>query len=203
MPAFEHLNLFRNPFGELDADDRARLALIADEPLLRFVETPRAALQVVGDRGFGKTTHLLALRAKRPEFRYTYLPEGRRPRVRTDAPEIMIDEAQRLSRAERRTLFAGPATLILGTHADFTAALRRRGRPVMTVAADRCTDAGTVCTILNRRIDASRRGSGPVPRIPLPTARVLVRLHGSDIRAIEHRLYEVFQNLGSVVDVEV
>ncbi len=61
---FARLQLFRNPFGELTVAERAELAVIDTERYLQWLtHSPRAALQVIGPCGHGKSTHLRALQA--------------------------------------------------------------------------------------------------------------------------------------------
>jgi len=58
---FAHLNLRRNPFGELDLSQRAALAVVDVDRFVRRLAQPGYAVQFTGDRGRGKTTHLLAI----------------------------------------------------------------------------------------------------------------------------------------------
>ena len=67
------------------------------DPLLAFLELPRAALQVMGPEGHGKATHLLALWRALAGGRYVHLEEG------DEAPLppgglLLVDDAQRLGR---------------------------------------------------------------------------------------------------------
>lgn len=164
-------------------------------------ESQRPVVQFVGEKGFGKTTHLLAIAARFPESAYLHLPEGEyRPIPATGEP-LLIDEAQRLTLWQRMWLFRSCRTLILGTHRDFTRPLKRAGRSVLTLAADRHTDADRVSAILNARILAVRRSEGPTPRITQATANRLFLEFGSDLRSMQHSLYEVFQQLRSIQDV--
>jgi len=114
---------------------------------------------------------------------------------------LLIDEAQRLTLWQRICLFRSDRTLVLGTHRDFTRQLERAGRRVLTLAADRHTDPAQVTAILNARILAVRRTNGPTPRITEATADRLFREFGSDLRSMQHSLYEIFQQLRSIQDV--
>jgi hypothetical protein len=164
-------------------------------------ESPRAAVQFVGGKGYGKTTHLLALSLYFPASHYLYLPEGERCAIPSNGDPILIDEAQRLTRLQRWTLFRSDRRLIFGTHVDDSAALRRAGRPVLTLAADRLTDAARVHKILNFRIQTFRRTAGPIPSITNATASELHTQFGSDLRSIEQSLYQLFQQLPDIRDV--
>lgn len=202
---FAHLNLRRNPFGELSSEERTQLAIVdldaALDHLEQARESKRPVVQFVGEKGFGKTTHLLAIAARLPRSAYMYIPEGERGRIPVDGEPLLVDEAQRLSFWQRLHLFQSSRTLVLGTHRDFTRPLHRAGRSVLTLAADRHTNADQVTAILNARILAVRRSAAPTPRITAATANRLFRQFGSDIRSIQHSLYEVFQQLRSIQDV--
>jgi len=200
---FAHLNLRRNPFGELPLETRPALAVLDPEPLLAHLAPERAVLQFLGDKGRGKTTHLLALRAVRPAP-YLHLPEdGPLPPVPTELPLLYLDESQRLTWRLRRKLFRGPGRLVLGTHEDHTRALRRAGRPVTTVEAGAGLDLPRLEQIVRKRIEAARRDAGPLPWVPEEGLRWLLARFGDDVRGMEHHLYRRFQVLAEVGPLEV
>ena len=201
-PPFVHLNLRFNPFGELPLKYRAELAVIEMTPLLEHLERPRAVLQLIGEKGHGKTTHLLALKECFPGAGYVHFPEQERPPVPEGNP-LILDEAQRIPWWQRRQLFQRPVPLILGTHRDFTRQLQRLGRTVKTVPAGEKTNRQQLEKILHRRIEFARRDPGPVPSIPLTTIDKLLDQHGDDIRAIEGHLYDLFQDLEKPSHVEM
>jgi hypothetical protein len=200
---FAHLNLRYNPFGELPLDRRPGLAILDPSPLLARLEAPRATLQFLGEKGRGKTTHLLTLAALRPGP-YVHLPEdGPLPDVPLGEPLLYLDESQRLGWRARRALFKGPSRLVLGTHEDHSRQLRRAEREVTTVhVADQLTPE-RLGEIVERRVEAARRGPGQVPRVPLAGLGALLARFGDDLRGIEHHLYERFQALEEPCDVQV
>lgn len=198
---FFHLNLRRNPFGELTAAERTRLAIVECDAALQHLKSPRSVIQVVGERGYGKTTHLLALAAQFPENAYVHIPEGQHAAIPAQGEPLLIDEAQRMTRVQQWTTFRSQRRLVLGTHSDFEPALRRAGRPVLTIAANQFTDATRVQNLLNARIESVRRDAGSIPQISEATASLLFKQYGSDIRSIEHSMYLTFQQLRSVQDV--
>jgi len=194
--AFAPLNLRWNPFEEPPWEDRAALA-VADLPELR----PGDPVQIVGGRGRGKTTLLLALAARHPGAVYGRVEEGE-DRYRGETPDrgtLLLDEADRLRPRLLRRLLDRPLRLALGTHGDLSAAA---GRPLRTVRAG-VADPGRLEEILRRRIEWARRGPGPVPRIPPEAVRRLIARFGDDLRAIEGFLYDVFQELKGPGDVQV
>lgn len=198
---FSHLNLRRNPFGEYTAAERTRLAIVDCDAALQHLKSPRSVIQVIGEKGHGKTTHLLALSAHFRESAYVRIPEGQHMAIPVQGEPLLIDEAQRMTLVQKWTTFCSQRRLILGTHSDFEPALRRAGRQVLTIAADQFTDATRVQNLLNGRIEFVRRGAGPIPRICQATAAALFRQFGADIRSIEHSMYQIFQQLRSVQDV--
>jgi hypothetical protein len=202
---FAHLNLRRNPFGEFSSEERTQLAVVdldaALHHLAQAAESKRPVVQFVGEKGFGKTTHLLAIAARFPQSAYLHIPEGESARIPVDGEPLLVDEAQRLTFWQRIRLFRSDRSLVLGTHRDFTCQLLRAGRSVLTLAADRQTNADQVSAILNARILAVRRDDAPTPCITAATAHRLFLQFGSDIRSMQHSLYEVFQQLRSIQDV--
>ena len=198
---FLYLNLHRNPFGELTVAERTRLAIVECDVALQHLKSPRSVIQIIGEKGYGKTTHLLALAAQFAENAYVHIPEGQRVALPATGEPLFIDEAQRMTFMQRWQTFRSQRRLILGTHTNFEQTLRRSGRQVLTIAADQFTDASRVQNLLNARIEFTRREAGPIPKITQATAAELFRQFGSDIRSIEHSMYLTFQQLRTIQDV--
>jgi hypothetical protein len=189
---------FRNPFGELTAAERGRLAIVDWDRLAMHVGKPRTAVQFVGDCGRGKTTRLMAIHGRFDDASYVYLPEGEpTPPIAMGTP-LLIDEAQRLPRSVRQIIFSSGVPLVIATHRDLTRPLRRSRYDVHTEAIGGGNDADHVRQILNARIIASQRPdrseSMSKHQITVEEAEHLVRRFGSDVRAIEHHLYERVQH---------
>ena len=199
--SFSYLNLRRNPFGELTVAERTAGAIVDCDAALRHLALPRSVVQVIGEKGFGKTTHLLALATHFANNAYVHLPEGQRPAIPQLGEPLLIDEAQRLTRRQRWQTFRTDRKLILGTHQNFENALRRAGRPILTVAANQFTDELRVHTLLNARVQAARRADGQIPAITISAASKLFAQFGSDIRSMEHAMYDTFQQLRNIQDV--
>lgn len=199
---FSHLNLRFNPFGEIPLEHRAELALVDIESIVGQLSDRRAAFQFIGDKGRGKTTHLLALKARFLHAAYVHIPEDEKPPIPVGDP-LMIDEAQRLSRWTRCRVFRCNAPLVLGTHEDYSVELRRAGREVTTIEVGGQLDANRLQQLLERRIEFARRGEGSVPRVTRKAIDHLLLKFGNDVRAMEGRLYEVFQTLTEPCDVEM
>jgi hypothetical protein len=191
---YARLRLSRNPFGELTRDERATIAVIDIAPWIAALELPRTALQFIGPKGHGKTTHLLAIQRSLPASEYIYLPEDEPlPPIPHRRP-LLVDEAQRLGRFARRRVFQRGGPLVLGTHQDFTSELRRAGLEVTTVDVEAGQSAERLAKILNQRIDASRLPDSNVRLISVDEAQKLRQRFGGNIRAIEGYLYDLFQS---------
>lgn len=204
-PAIEWLpwarfNLHRNPFGELTTDERSELAVVQVDYLIEMIREPKCAVQFIGECGRGKTTRMLKLRSHLPESSYTYIPEQPPcPPIVLGNP-ILIDEAQRLSRAARRSVFDSGFSLVLATHKDLGRALRKYGYRVHTEHIGKGNSPELVCQLLNRRIEASRLQGGSIPVLSIADAESLVAKYGNDIRSMENSLYVRFQKF---LEVEI
>lgn len=202
---FAHLNLRRNPFGELPLTDRGKMAVpsINLESIIAQLEKPRFAVQFLGDKGRGKTTHLLALRVHFPEAPYIHIgeqePVPRIPRV----PLVFLDEMQRIPPRQRKRLFKRNTSWVIGTHEDHQVEMERAG---LEVHMHRFCglDVEQLVTLANRRISMVVRDiEQPVPVLDASSAQRLIRLYSDDVRAIEGHLYDVFQNMRAVGYVKV
>lgn len=200
---FAHLNLRRNPFGELDLASWAGLAVVDVERQVTQLERPGYAVQLMGDKGRGKTTHMLAIRRRFPRAPYVHVGEdfrARRPHIPHGHP-LLVDEIQRLSPRRRRRVYRRRVSLVVGTHEDFGAELRQAGFDVETVDVGGALDARRLREILNRRIEAARRGPGRLPRVTIGTAHAMIDRFDDDVRAIQWQMYDLFQTLRGIQDV--
>jgi hypothetical protein len=197
---FAHLNLRRNPFGEFSSDEIALLADVQIDEIAANLADPRYAVQFVGEKGYGKTTHLLALRDRFPEAGYVHIGEGERAAIPLGNP-LLIDEAQRLTRRQRRQVFGSCEPLVLGTHVDFHRSLIRAGRRVETVEVGRRMNPQRLHALLNARIHWVRRNEGPLPAICIETAIRLLQRFGPDVRQIQRELYNVFQSMSFIQNI--
>lgn len=186
-----HLNLRRNPFGAVPQRDWPALTVADTGELRAHLRKGRAALQLVGACGRGKSTHLRALHGDFPDAFYSRIAEGERPSI-PRRKQLFIDESQRLPWWKREWLFRGCETLAVATHALHTAQLERLGFAVLTVEIAGLTLA-RLQTIVQRRLTWAHNGRGPLPTLPSEGLQGLLATHGDDLRAIEHALYEIFQ----------
>lgn len=192
---------------------------ISDDAIAHRCPTHRRMLQIIGPCGHGKSTHLLAIEnalAKLQPVQYVYFPEdGAQPPLPHVRP-LLVDEAQRMNRTRLRTLLRGDGPLALGTHCDMELRFRRAGFAVKTINLDQPITPQRLQSMLNARVLASRMqpsvtiarrhsancaGSGRTIScvdfhplcLTLEQVVALQQRFGSNIRLIEHHLYEAFQ----------
>jgi hypothetical protein len=190
---YRSLNLWRNPFGELTRQERAELALVDLQPWTELLRDERKVIQFIGPCGHGKTTHLLAIQKAIAVAPYVCFPEdGPRPQVASIRP-IIVDEAQRMPWWQLRSVLKRGGPLVFGTHNDLSKPVLRAGLSVHTIDLSSPVTASHLAEMLNRRIEASRLNDDTIPRITEPDAIRLQHAFGTDIRAIEHCLYDQFQ----------
>ena len=197
---FAHLNLRRNPFGEIDLSLWADLAVVDVDRFLPRLSQPGYAVQFMGKAGRGKTTHLMAILRHFPEAAYIHVGEGERPRIPHGRP-LLIDEIQRVPPRRRRRVYRRPAALAVGTHEDLGRELVAAGFAVDTVEVGGRLDARRLVDIFHRRIEAARRGPGRLPRVTRATAEALIDRFGDDLRTIQWHVYDLFQDLPGIEDV--
>lgn len=199
---FAHLNLTRNPFGELGLEERGKLAVCDLERFIPYLSQPGFALQVLGEPGRGKTSHLLALRKHFPDAPYVHYPEaGPRPHV-PSAPLLFLDETQRFSPRDLKTSLKQSASFVVGTHQDHANVFTSLGLEHHSIHL-KGLDPEHLSEIVRRRLEAARRGPGPIPYFETELIRSLVHRFGDDVRATEHYLYEIFQTLECVGPVKI
>lgn len=184
-------NLRFNPFGEPPAEDIPGLIVEDLDELKAWVKRPAHALQFLGEQGRGKTARLRALEAHLG-FPYIYLGEGEPIPSLPQRGGLLLDEAQRLPKRERRVLFGSIEQLVISSHQDVESELVAAGWTVKTIEVGGL-GPGRLNAILERRIEWARRNVGPLPRVELHTQRELIRRHGDNLRAILDDLYENFQ----------
>ena len=201
---FAHLNLRRNPFGTLTADEQAALAVVAslDTVIAQLRDGGPYAIQFTGDKGRGKSTHLRVLERAVEGAAYCFFPEnGPLPHIPSQGV-LLLDELQRMPPRARRRLFREQRALAIGSHEDHTAELNAAG---YVVERRRLDGPGVVMLteLIEQRIAACRRGPGPVPRLTSTAIERLRVRHGGDVRALLDELYDRFQTLEAPIDVEM
>ncbi|MFN3266707.1 MAG: hypothetical protein ACK41E_07690 [Deinococcales bacterium] len=188
--AFVTHNLRWNPFEELPLEERHLIAVEIPELELKIGH----AILILGEKGRGKTTHLLKLRQQHPNAPYIYLPEfGTQPRV-PKADLIFLDEAQRLPHFFRRQIWKRAKSWVIASHQNHQDELRRAGFTTQILHLHGLS-LGKLEQIMQRRLEWARRNAGDLPQVPTQILEALLKQYHDDLRSIEDALYTYYQNL--------
>jgi len=200
-PAFQHLNLVRNPFGVVSPEVLANIAVADISHLVDELQKPNTAIQFLAGHGRGKTTNLLALHAYLPEASYTQLHPGDE-NCFGDCEIRFIDSIENLSRGSRQKLYQASTSIALTTHKNLTMELKRHGYQVITIKVS-TSDPQMLQNILNRRIEYCRRGPDLIPVLTIEDVNFLKRRFKDDIRSMQSYLYDVFQHLDAPQNLQL
>jgi hypothetical protein len=184
--AFARAHLMRNPFGEPTPQERSALALLRVAP-----PPPGSKLQLVGDKGVGKTSALRALERTIPSACYVWVDEhgALTAPVANDNTPLLLDEAQRLKdRRALRAWLASPRTVIAATHEDLS---RFAPCALPTVVLDDAPRA-LLDQVVRARLAWARRDDEPIAPPPA-LLDALHATHRGNLRDIEHALYAWYQ----------
>ena len=198
-----------NPFRALSIDEEAALAVLPPAVLDAF-EGSSAHLQILGERGRGKSATLLGLAAHAESgglrVAYEYLPEDA-DRFQADLATLdlfVLDEAQRLGRRERSRLLdaaSGKLRLVVSSHANLSAAFARQRLPLQTIRLGGL-GAEHARSVIERRLEQFALGDRPRATLASDAFAWLAATFGDDLRATITLLYEVFQALSEPVAVD-
>jgi hypothetical protein len=200
---FHALGYQCNPFRAVTDVEWVAVAVPHPQVAIMMVNPP-AHLQVIGEKGHGKTTTLLYLaaqaRANGQQAAYEHLEiEARHYNTPLNGLDLFcLDEAQRLAPTERTRLLT---TLIenknlhtvIGTHEDLTPLFDRYQLPLTTLQLE-TVPLVHVEAVIRRRLDYFALHPGQPATTPTPQAIAALHHHfGADLRKIEQVLYEVYQ----------
>ena len=192
---YRRLNLWFNPFGQLDDEQLAEIA-VADHVRYAGWLARGVAIQFVGRAGRGKSTHLRSLWRCLEAASLIYIPRFGRQISIPHAECLLIDEAQRMPRAMRQAVFSWGGPLVLGTHWSLARSLRRYGyRRIHTVHVGSDRTPGKIRNIIDRRIGLAAVSPGCSLRVTEPEVRWLRRRFGNHLRGIDHYLYGQIETL--------
>lgn len=188
-PAFSQLNLRCNPFGELSAEERGRLAVLNVDSIQPRRFQP---VQIIADVGHGKTTHLLALAHRVANALYEYVPCGSNSFHSRPGPDqlFLLDEAQRVRRSHLRSLCRFHPWLVFGTHEDLSPWCPH---PLRTLQLTTLSLEKLQQVVQARLLWARDPAIGDPPLVSAALLEELRSRHGANIRAIEDELYNRYQ----------
>lgn len=200
---YAHLNLRRNPFGELNRSERRLLAVAGIDELAERLDEPGLVVQLIGGSGRGKTSQLLALHRHFSAAAFVKIRPGENLRGARGHP-LFIDDAHMLSPQRRRRLFGRTgSSFAITTHDDLSAEIAELG-----LRCESRWPGSLICPpfldyIFSRRIEAARRRQGPLPRVSRNTIEDLIEHWGHDVRSMELDLYRAIERMEEMTDVEV
>ncbi|MFZ0548490.1 MAG: hypothetical protein WAM60_23785 [Candidatus Promineifilaceae bacterium] len=198
---FFSLGFHCNPFRTLTDEEWAEIAVIPSYVQQKLV-VGYENLQVLGEKGYGKTTILLSIAAEKRHhgrrIAYEYIPEdGRTFQTPLDnLDDFFLDEAQRLEKKERKRLLTHPnaPSLVIASHEDLASLFAAYGRSLTTIKLGQ-TELAHLQAVLNRRLAYSSLTEHPPFTFTDEAVQQLWDKFGRNIRATEHYLYEYFQQL--------
>jgi hypothetical protein len=203
---FTRLGYRCNPFRVATKEEFGVLGVLP-EKVRCLSDDPARHLQLLGERGRGKTSILLRLlshfQRKGLDAAYEYLAPGQRVPT-TDLDDLnlfLLDEFQRLNRRARMRLLQRACgrdraglRLIISSHTDASTAFRRYNKTLETV---RLSSLGKdhARKVIERRLAFFALRDVPAVRMTDEAYKLLWQHYGNDLRALEAALYEVFQQL--------
>jgi len=191
---YRQYGLGHNPFA-FDVDQQQEVFVSRSLP-----SPPPAGsgvmVQVIGEKGAGKTTQLQQWRRESPGP-YFYVPASpwrdrfARPPI---ADLVYADEVDRMPQPLRllwfRQLARAGATVIVGTHCDLAAVAHRWGLDVVTHHLGP-VDFATLRLVVDQRLLAARAGDAPPLTIDDHELRQIHSVSKGSIRSAEHQLHEL------------
>lgn len=198
---FHALGFRCNPFRALTDEEWVETAVVPPQ-VQQTLNKGYTNLQILGEKGYGKTTLLLYLAAeKRRSSRrvcYEHIPEDGRT-FQTSLQNLdyfCLDEAQRLTKKERKRLLNHTPSpgLIVASHENLAPLFAENKRPLTTIQLQD-TGPDHLKAVLNKRLNYfSLENATPAP-LSQQTINQLWQKFGRNIRAAEHHLYEYYQGL--------
>ena len=211
---FDRLELRGNPFRALTEDEWASLAWL-QPVLLEALDQPLPILQVLGERGRGKSSALLGIKrellARGRDPNYFYLPPGVHHLQRNQqiGDPLLLDEIERLPVRNRRRLFRSSLRnpgekprLVFSSHSDLTGEIEKLRPGILTSVSIPTITTGQLAELLHNRIrSASASGDLPV-WFEEGAIKLLLETYSDDLRTMERSLYEVFQRLETPGEID-
>lgn len=200
--AFSSLNLKFNPFGELSDSEWVQSAIVDVDRFVNELEQPNVAIQLIGDHGRGKTTHLKIIHQY--FFNQAYLkvfPGGPLPKLNS-SDIFFIDSIDHLTLRERKVIYRKCRSIVFTTHQNLSRELEKEEFHIVTEHVS-CRCEHKLLRILNRKIEVARLGSGEVPTIEMSLVKDLMARYDDNIRAMQNYLYEYFQDLEGMRSVKM
>jgi len=197
---FHSLGLQKNPFGALTRDEW--VSVTVPPPIIReIVDKNVEHLQVIGDKGRGKSTTLHWL-CHHFQMRGQTVSYERLPRwtfnYHTDISSLdcfALDEAQRLLFVHQYRLFRHlqGKRLLLGTHHSWERAFRRYGLHLTTVYIGNQTTRDHIQQIIDKRLIVFATDKGALIYFDASAIDYLWVTWRDNLRGMEYFLYHTLQ----------
>lgn len=154
IKSYRDLNLAFNPFGELNREERVKLALADVSHWVEWMNKPGHALQLLADHGRGKSTHLMALQPLLNNTPYIQLRSGEKA-LWQKSSSYCIDSIENLSLWQRWRIYRRYQSIAVTSHLDLSREMQLAGLKVKTLLISTlCTDK--LLQIFNRRLNYAR-----------------------------------------------
>jgi hypothetical protein len=199
---FHDLGFRANPFRALEDDEWSDIVVLTNSAIQAADDGGH--VQVLGERGHGKTSTLLGLQAhlrgSGHAASYEYLPELQNVfHSKLDGVDVfLLDEAQRLNTTERaRLLYEAKAgcRLILGSHEDLTGLFTVAGMPLATLLPETAGRAHLEAVLARRLTFFALSPEAAAITLDDTAIAYLAQTFGGNLRAMQWFLYEVFQSV--------
>ncbi len=202
---FPDIGLRANPFRVLEPGELVQTLI---EPALleraaEWLASDTAVIEIVGERGWGKSTHLDVLRhvgAQRSDWQWhsTYVPPDATRVAWPPACDVWcIDEAQRISQRQQARIVTsagqGRFRLVVGTHVSLRPMCDASGVSCRSIEL-RAVDAGNLRRFIERRVEAAALIPDAGPATSAQAVELLQRYATGNLRTVEELLYEVYQS---------
>ncbi|CAA0174247.1 hypothetical protein [Tenacibaculum maritimum] len=187
-----------NPFSgvfEEDLDDVLVPIFNFEKLLLKIKTKDSLAIEFSGKKGRGKTTHLIALQQKVPEFPI-FLLENKvsvNSVLEDDSEVVFIDGIAHLSFSERHKLFKEKKVVIYTTHFSKKIECMLAKKKLHTIYF-KGISIEILENIVKNRLKVAEREKGSYERVfTQREISLLIKKFGDDYRGIINHLYEKFQ----------
>ena len=196
---FQHLNLKYNPFGAVTDEEVGDLIV----PVLNFQELSdflnthtNSIIQIYGQKGRGKTTHLIGLHEQYfKDFPIVFLERNKKKPPIPKAEIIFVDGVHKLNWFQRWRLWNRKQNLVFVSHFDYSNEFKNRKNAYLAFEI-KGWESMHLKTILDNRIKmAILNPNEKCPEISLERAEELAQKYGDDYLEIVAELYDYFQNI--------
>lgn len=203
--SYEHLNLKYNPFGSLTDEEVSELIVpVLDfQKLADFLHSnTNSVIQIYGQKGRGKTTHLIGFHEHYfEEYPIVFLERNKKKPPIPKGDLIFVDGVHKLNRWQRWRLWRRNQNLVFVSHFDYSKEFENKKNAFLSFEI-KGFEASHLKTILDKRIRmASIDSVKPCAELSIKTIESLIQKYGDNYRAIIVELYTLFQNLQNLKHV--